>query len=253
MPVLGCCKGILAYSAPSAPLTYVWDASILSSVLKSDGNPVVNDGDQVKYWQPSLGSIQTNTTFSRFTAGTLWPTLTTLSSKKAIDIPSSVLMSMSNSVIPGINITMFIALRWMTGTGDYIPMSYTTPNFNSGSCCLYQFNSTRSVYIKPSQYSINTFTPISGTLYIYAYSYNTVNNQFKLIVTNSNIYNITSNQTTNLSQSNCHFNLAGVKMNDSGNSSWNVRIAVHEVRLYNGIMLDSEIESVKTDLINKWI
>lgn len=240
------------YNAPV--IRYSWNATTLSSLFKNATDNATVVGDQIIKWQPSIGTVNSNTTFTRHTAGDLYPTLITKNSKYAVNIPAGVILTMPNSEISAVTKTVFVALRWVSAPGDSIPMSYITPGTGLGSSYLYQFNTNTSLFVSGSSgLSIGTTTVTIDKTYIYMFSYNAYTSEYKVIVTGSNISKIINTAVNSrMLMANGYWNLGGVRTSDAGGVGWGSNTCVHEMRVYRDYLTDSDINSISAEMLTTW-
>lgn len=119
MPIHGCCKGIISDLEIISELTYIWDASATSSMLKPDGSAVVNSGDAVRNWT-STGSLSKNLTkYSGSTSDATYGTF-------GVDLKPGVKSSSTNIITSDLyeadiwNHTMFIVADLSASTAGSI-------------------------------------------------------------------------------------------------------------------------------------
>jgi hypothetical protein len=198
MPILGCCKGIESVFDPPSSPDYVWDANVLSSILKPDGSAVITDGDDVNSWIPVLGSITENTTFTKFGASGVYPKFFSYNNKRSINVYNNMILVMNNTIIKAVNTTLFFVVRWAsTNVITECSISYTVGTNDRGTTKIQQLNNTSSVIIVGSTKKISTPLIVSnGSLVIYAFSYNSATNEYRTLLDyTNNIYTVISPKT----------------------------------------------------------
>ena len=231
--------------------SYIWDASVLSSLSGIGGASVANVGDNVINWGPSTGTVASNTTFSMYpTASTNYPTLNTVNSKYAIKTKINAILAMPDTVISSINTTVFVALRWVLPPGDSIAFGISIGSDTTGSSYLYNSTGTVLLFIRSGGApTIQTgYILTAGVTYIYMLSYNSSSQLYNVTVSGLNLkYTDINGQYLSNSGDWC---LGGIKK--AGTTGWACAINVHEVRFYNSILSDSSINSISSALLTKW-